>query len=263
MKNITSKSYKRIKQLSFRRKTFGGRSYGQISVRYRGSHNKILYRFVDFYRNYSEHPSGRVIRVEYDPIRTAFLGLVCYTPGCLTYILLTETQKKDSLFFNHKPDTFSKFRLGSSFMISNINPGSVVHSVTTNPKLGGQIARAAGTFALLVKNVKNLSLFKLKSGEYRYITPTNSAVLGVVSGGHWFLRDFKKAGTIRRFGRRPKVRGYAKNPVDHKMGGRTKGGSQSASHSGKYTVNVSTASYGRCDTILVSKRGRKYQRRSI
>jgi large subunit ribosomal protein L2 len=102
--------------------------------------------------------------------------------------------------------------------------GSIIHNIELVPGRGGQLSRAAGSRAVILSKYKDATLIKLKSGAQRYIHSNCVAVCGIVSNPNHFLRTLKKAGTSRLLSHRPHVRACSKNPVDHPLGGRTRGG---------------------------------------
>src|SRR4026207_536015 len=76
-----------VKSLTEGQSSTGGRNNnGRITSRFRGGGHKQAYRTIDFKRTRREE-AATAERIEYDPNRTAFLALVKYKPGELTYIL--------------------------------------------------------------------------------------------------------------------------------------------------------------------------------
>ena len=68
-------------------KSMGGRNnHGRITARRRGGGHKRRYRIIDFKR-LKYDMEATVERLEYDPNRTAFIALVKYSDGDLSYIL--------------------------------------------------------------------------------------------------------------------------------------------------------------------------------
>ena len=75
------------KSLLATKKKFSGRnSYGRITVRHKGGGNRRKYRVIDFKRNKLD-AEAKVIRLEYDPNRTAYIALVEYEDGERRYIV--------------------------------------------------------------------------------------------------------------------------------------------------------------------------------
>jgi len=125
------------------------------------------------------------------------------------------------------------------------------------PGCGAKIAKSAGNSAVLLRIDKKFNtkvLLKLKSGSHRLFSENAVASVGTVSNHIHFLRQYEKAGTIRRYGIRPRVRPSAMNPVDHPMAGRTKGGSAPQSKTGKLSLGTSTVGKKRHNLILVTSR---------
>ncbi len=68
------------------KKHAGRNSYGRITVRHHGGGNKQKYRIIDFKRDKMDVPAT-VLRLEYDPNRSAFIALVQYEDGEKRYII--------------------------------------------------------------------------------------------------------------------------------------------------------------------------------
>ena len=68
------------------KKNSGRNSYGRITVRHQGGGNRKKYRVIDFKRDKMDVPAT-VLRLEYDPNRSAYIALVEYTDGERRYIL--------------------------------------------------------------------------------------------------------------------------------------------------------------------------------
>lgn len=224
-----------IKKLIQRIKSKAGRSKGLITNPRRGSLIKRMYRFVD--HNRLIQGLATVVRLDYDPNRNCKIALLVFTEGFLTYVLPAESNRIGSKIMNN---SLKSNKPGDSLRISLITAGSLVYNLGVNPRAKGQYIRAAGSSSILVKTQGSLSLFKMKSGEYRYFFSSSIAVLGKVIGGEYFLRSWKTAGKSRRLGFRPRSRPLARNPVDHPMGGRTKGGTPKLTPKGKICLNTAT-----------------------
>ena len=226
-----------VKNLLQRIKSKGGRSNGMIMSPRRGDYSRKLYRFVDFKREIFPGLEAIIVRNNVvDPNRNSFLSLIVYKSGCLSYILKTEDTRTGQKIVNNS----RKEKPGNSIVLNLIASGSLVYNLAVAKKLPAQYVRAAGNSAILVKNNQGLSLIKFKSGEYRYFYSNTLAVLGKVSNSEYFLKDFRLAGKSRRLGIRPRNRPLARNPVDHPMGGRTKGGTPKLTPKGKISLNTET-----------------------
>jgi large subunit ribosomal protein L2 len=121
----------------------GGRNnHGRITARRRGGGHKRRYRLVDFKRQKAEIPA-KVVRLEYDPNRTAFIALIEYEDGEQSYILAPQRLAPgDTVISGESAD----IKPGNAKPLSAIPVGTIVHNVEMKPGKGGQIARAAGTW---------------------------------------------------------------------------------------------------------------------
>jgi len=103
------------------------------------------------------------------------------------------------------------------------------------------IACASGTFGVILQKYKNFCLVKFPSKKIFYILSSSQATLGRMSNVQYKLCNLGKAGRNRWFGKRPRVRGVAMNPIDHPHGGgqgKTSGGQPSVSPWGKPTKQI-------------------------
>lgn len=198
-----------------------GRS-GRILTRTKGGRHKRLYRFIDYKRFLIELPAI-VKRIEYDPNRTAYIALICYLNGLYSYIIAPQGLEVGMIIHNGGINNFDS---GNSLFLKDIPVGTLVNNIELRPGCGGQLVRAAGTYAVvLLKDFKNnIVVIKLKSGKKYNISADCTACIGVVSNIDHKFKYYEKAGRRRWLGCRPIVRGVAKNPVDHPNGGRTSGG---------------------------------------
>lgn len=176
--------------------------------------------------------------MEYDPNRSANIALICYKNGILSYILAPNGLKIGSII---RSGIRTISTLGNSLLLKNILIGTIIHNIELIPGKGGQLARAAGTYALLVSKTDNgYAMLRLKSGETRLVSLLCMATIGVVSNIEHSNTIIGKAGASRWCNRKPNVRGVAMNPVDHPHGGRTKGGRPSVTPWGKPTKGMRT-----------------------
>jgi large subunit ribosomal protein L2 len=220
----------KIKQLSFGSRQLGGRTKGgPITSPRRGSLVKQSYRFLDLKRTIVTGIYGAQILKPYCycPFRSGYISLIMLPNGVLTYILAAEMPSTQTNVFNLKRAPQFSDRAWSNFL-ELLPLGTIIYNCELKPKQGGQIARSAGNFAVVYakKNTqtKQQVILKLKSGEHRAVSKDCIASVGIVSNHTHFLKNYKTAGTVRRYGFRPRVRPSAMNPVDHPMAGRTKGG---------------------------------------
>src|SRR5688572_11415471 len=232
----------------------GGRGgNGRIAVRFRGGGAKRLYRMVDFRRRKFDVPAT-VERLEYDPNRTAFIALIRYADGELSYILAPQRLKAgDVVISGNKVDV----KPGNAMPLKNIPVGTIVHNVEMKIGKGGQIARSAGTYVQLVGRDQGMALLRLSSGEVRMVSADCMATIGAVSNPDEQNIVIGKAGRSRWLGRRPHVRGVAMNPIDHPHGGgegRTSGGRHPVTPWGISTKGKKTRKNKRTNRWIVRRR---------
>ncbi|HIV71104.1 MAG TPA: 50S ribosomal protein L2 [Candidatus Aquabacterium excrementipullorum] len=231
----------------------GRNNNGRITMRHKGGGHKHHYRVVDFVRNKDGIPA-KVERIEYDPNRTAHIALVVYADGERRYIIAPRGLEVGSTILSGSE---APIKAGNALPIRNIPVGSTIHNIEMLPGKGGQIARSAGTSAVLMAREGTYAQVRLRSGEVRKIHIECRATLGEVSNEEHSLRQYGKAGAIRWKGIRPTVRGVAMNPVDHPHGGgegRTGEGQVPVSPWNTMTKGYRTRNNKRTQTFIVSRR---------
>ena len=197
------------------KKNAGRNSYGHITVRHRGGGNKRKYRVIDFKRLKADM-SATVQRIEYDPNRSAFIALIKYEDGTLSYILAPYgLNVGDQVLSSASAD----IKPGNCLPIANIPVGTVIHNVELQPGHGAQLVRSAGTAAQLMAKEGELAQIRLPSGEVRYVHTNCTACIGQVGNLDHENVHIGKAGRTRHMGIRPTVRGSVMNPNDHPHGG--------------------------------------------
>ncbi len=235
----------------------GGRNNaGRITARRRGGGHKRLYRVIDFKRRKFDVPA-EVVRLEYDPNRTAFIALLEYEDGELGYILAPQRlDVGDTVIAGDKVD----IKPGNAMPLASIPVGTIVHNVEMKPGKGGQIARSAGTYVQLVGRDAGHALLRLGSGEARMVRAECMATIGAVSNSDQANIKLGKAGRKRWLGKRPSVRGVAMNPVDHPHGGgegRTSGGRHPVTPWGRPTKGAKTRHNKKTDRLIMRRRHKK------
>jgi len=199
----------------FLKQKAGRNRSGRITVRHRGGGVKRLYRLVDFGQEKLGVPA-KVLALEYDPYRTAFLALIEYPDKEKKYILAPQDLKPgDEIIFDEK----TSLKIGNRMKLKNIPVGLLVHNIEILPGQGGKLTRSAGSAAKVLAQEGKYTALEMPSGEIRKILSECFASLGVVSNPEHRYQTIGKAGRIRRKGWRPTVRGAAMNPVDHPHGG--------------------------------------------
>lgn len=193
----------------------GRNNKGNITIRHKGGGHKKRYRLIDFKRN-KINVKGKVVSIEYDPYRNAFVCLIHYEDGTKHYILHPEKLKiRDSIISGNK----SPIEIGNSLSLENIPLGTEVHNIELIPGKGGQLIRAAGTSAKILAKEKNFVILRLSSKEIRIFQKECFATIGKIGNSDIYNVRIGKAGRNRWLGIRPTVRGSVMNPVDHPHGG--------------------------------------------
>lgn len=204
-----------MKKLLTIKKKNSGRSYGQVVVRHQGGQHKRFLRNIDFKRNKNE-TVGCVVSLEYDPNRSAKIALIHYADGEKRYIIApSELKVNDKVTAGKNAD----IKTGNALPLHSLPIGTVVHNVELTPGRGGQIARGAGTGAIVQAKEGEYVHIKLPSGEIRKISGKCMATVGTISNIEWKNEFFGRAGRKRNMGIRPTVRGVAQNPRSHPHGG--------------------------------------------
>ena len=220
-RNMMSPSFDEVtkftpeKSLIVKKKKHAGRnSYGKITVRHHGGGNKQKYRLIDFKRNAEE--TAKVIGVEYDPNRTAYIALIENEAGKKSYIIapvgLTDG---DTVATGENAD----IKPGNVLPISAIPVGTIIHNIELYPGKGAQLVRSAGAFAQLMAKENGTAQVRLPSGEVRIVRLDCKATIGQVGNLEHETVKLGKAGKTRHLGIRPTVRGSVMNPCDHPHGG--------------------------------------------
>jgi large subunit ribosomal protein L2 len=198
------------------RKKKAGRDHtGKVVVRHQGGEQKRFLRTIDFKRD-KRVVSAKVVAIEYDPNRTCDIALVQYADGEKRYILAPQgLQIGKTISAGERVES----EVGNALPLKVIPVGTVVHNIELTPGRGGQMARGAGTGAMIQAREDGFVHLKLPSGEIRKVLEQNYATVGQVGNVDWKNEVFGKAGRKRLMGIRPTVRGVAQNPRSHPHGG--------------------------------------------
>jgi large subunit ribosomal protein L2 len=248
---------KPVKTLTVGRSKSGGRNnLGRTTSWLTGGGHKQRYRIVDFKRRKFDVPAT-VERLEYDPNRTSYIALIKYRDGELAYILAPQRLRTgDEVVSGQSVDV----KPGNAMPLASMPVGTIIHNVEMKPGGGGQIARAAGTYAQLVGRDQGYALVRLKSGETRMVRSGCLATVGAVSNPDHMNETIGKAGRHRWMGIRPSVRGVAMNPVDHPHGGgegKSSGGRHPVTPWGKSTKGKKTRNNKSTNKFVVRSRHTK------
>src|SRR6185503_11678122 len=235
-----------------KKRTGGRNSSGHLSMRYRGGGHKKKYRIVDFKRN-KKDIAGKVLTIEYDPNRTAFIALIEYSDNERRYIIAPQGLQVGATV--ESGDNVAP-EIGNALQLKNMPLGTNVHNIEMQPGQGGKLARSAGSSAQLTNKEDKYAVLKMPSGELRKVLINCYATVGVVSNSDHNLQSMGKAGRNRWRGIRPRNRGVAMNPVDHPMGGgegKASGG-HPRSRTGKYAKGEKTRTRGKGSDKLIIQR---------
>ena len=247
---------KPVKGLTEGKHSTGGRNnHGRTTSFFRGGGHKQTYRMVDFKRRKLDVPAT-VERLEYDPNRTAFIALIKYRDGELSYILAPQRLRAgDVVLAAARAD----IKPGNAMTLAAIPVGTIIHNIEMKQGAGGKVARAAGQYAQLVGKDSGYAQVKLMSGELRMVRGECMATIGAVSNPDNSNQQIGKAGRSRWLGRRPHNRGVVMNPVDHPHGGgegRTSGGRHPVTPWGKPTKGYKTRVNKRTDKLIIRNRSK-------
>ena len=212
---IDKKAKPEPKLTETRKKSAGRNSYGRITVRHRGGGNKRKYRVIDFKRD-KHDMLATVLRLEYDPNRSANIALLEYEDGERRYILapvgLKAGEKVES-------GAGADIKEGNALPLANIPVGTMIHNIELHPGNGAQLVRSAGTAAQLMAKEGQDAQIRMPSGEVRIVRVNCMATIGQVGNIDHANINIGKAGRKRHMGWRPTVRGSVMNPNDHPHGG--------------------------------------------
>lgn len=236
-------------------RTGGRNAQGRRSMRYIGGGHKKKYRVVDFKRD-KKGIQSKVVSIEYDPNRSAFIALLSYTDGEKRYIIAPQGLQVGTTV--ESGDAVAP-EIGNALQLKNMPLGTNVHNIELQPGQGGKLVRSAGTSAQLSNKEEKYGVLKMPSGELRKILINCYATVGVVSNSDHSLERAGKAGVNRWKGIRPRTRGVAMNPVDHPMGGgegRASGG-HPRSRTGKYAKGLKTRRKKGSDKLIIQRKNGK------
>jgi large subunit ribosomal protein L2 len=228
----------------------GRNNNGHITTRHKGGGHKQHYRVIDFRRNKDGIPA-KVERLEYDPNRSANIALLLYADGERCYIIAPKGVTAGTQLLN---GVEAPIKAGNCLPIRNIPVGTTIHCIEMQPGKGAQIARSAGAGVQLLAREGSYAQLRLRSGEIRRVHIDCRATIGEVGNEEHNLRSIGKAGANRWRGIRPTVRGEVMNPVDHPLGGRTRGNRHPVSPWGQPAKGYKTRHNKRTQNMIVRTR---------
>jgi len=201
--------------LAVKKEHAGKNNQGRITVRHKGGSNRRKYRIIDFKRKKDGIPA-RVVGIEYDPNRTAYIALIVYADGEKSYIIAPQgLTVGDTVMSGNDIEV----KTGNCMPLEDTPVGAMIYSIELEPGKGGQLVRAAGNYAQLMAKEGKYATLRLPSGEMRKVLLACRACIGTVGNLDHELVSLGKAGRKRHMGVRPSVRGVAMNPNDHPHGG--------------------------------------------
>ncbi len=221
-RNMTTPSFAEITKktpekslLTVLKKNAGRNNTGRITVRHQGGGNKKKYRIIDFKRQFTEG-ANKVLGIEYDPNRTAYIMLLEDENGKKSYAIAPDGVTVGTLLYSGEN---ADIKPGNVLPISAIPVGTVIHSIELYPGRGAQLVRSAGAAAQLMAKENGMAQIRLPSGEVRLVRLDCKATIGQVGNLEHENIKIGKAGKKRHMGIRPTVRGSVMNPCDHPHGG--------------------------------------------
>jgi len=238
----------------------GGRNnMGRITSRGKGGGHKRKYRIIDFKRA-KDGVKGKVAAIEYDPNRSARIALIEYADKEKCYILHPVGLKVGDVI---ESGSGLEPNLGNCMPIGEIPEGTFIHNIEFFPGKGAQIARSAGSYAILMAKDGGYAHIKLPSGEVRLVPINCRATIGQVGNIEYENYSWGKAGRTRWRGWRPLSRAVVMNPVDHPMGGgegKSSGGRHPCSPWGQIAKGLKTRKRSKTtNKFIVVRRTKKIQ----
>jgi ribosomal protein L2 len=153
--------YKLHKKFKCKFVAASGRNFlGRICVQHQGGSNKNMYLKIDRYRYINKF--GLIFRIIYHFFFTGFVGLIIYSNGLVSFILLSENVKKGNKVFSGRNKV--KAFIGSTQKLLNIKLFDSINSVEKFPFSGAKLVRAAGTFSNIFSKENVKSVLKMPSG---------------------------------------------------------------------------------------------------
>jgi large subunit ribosomal protein L2 len=226
---LNIKKFKKL-FLKSKKNPSGRNKNGRITIRHKGSGIFGFCRNVDYYRTY-KNDLNNFVGYDFNKKSTTPLALIKYHNGNISYILapdnILENQNITTTFF------FNKLLGGYSLPLGWIPNNSIIHNLELKPNFGGTYIRSAGTFGKIISHNNDDVLVQLPSKKKQYFSKYCMATIGRCSNNLHFFENYGNAGYSRRNNIRPTVRGETMNPIDHPMGGRTRGGKPTKNPWGK------------------------------
>jgi ribosomal protein L2 len=124
---------------------------GRICVRRRQGGCSVLYRKVNFNLLFNSKDNYQLIRSEYDPNRSSFIGLLYnYNTQTFNYILLPEGLSVNEFILNSSEESFKR-KPGFRSHLDYFPLGSLVHNISLSILGHGLLCRSRGSFAKILQ----------------------------------------------------------------------------------------------------------------
>lgn len=211
---LTETSPRKSLTKGFKRGT-GRNNAGRVTTRHKGGGVKRKYRDIDFTYTKRDIPA-KLETIEYDPNRSAFIGIALYADGERRYVVVPKSMQVGDEFIASEK---AKAKRGNRLPLNKIPIGTFVYNVEVKPEGGAKLARSAGSYIEVIAHDGAYTHLKMPSTEVRKVLGACWATVGEPSNEEYRLVNIGKAGRSRKMGIRPTVRGSAMNPVDHPHGG--------------------------------------------
>lgn len=254
----TGKPLKRL--LATKTTKVGKNNQGRITTRHRGAGVRRHYRLVNF--RLATGAEAVVEQIEYDPNRSARIARIKTADNQHHYILAAKGMKPGTKIKSAEEAGLS---VGNRLPLKNIPLGTTIHAVELQPGRGAQLARSAGTAIQLVAKEGTLAHLRLPSGEVRMVNINCMASIGLVGNEAHQNVQIGKAGRKRWLGRRPVVRGKAKNVREHPHGSGEGGSSVGMKYPktpwGRPTIGYKTRRRKSTDKFIIRSRQQAKRRK--
>lgn len=237
VKLTKSKKFFNFFRFCFNIKKSLGRDKNGLLMYHRGGGVKKKYRLI---AKNTKSQYFRILSINYDPYRSAFIKLIQYKDGSFCYKL---AESNDYLNSYKNNSNLKNLTIGTEYLLENIPTKSLIYNLERFPGKKQSIGKAAGSYCKIFRKDLTHAEILLPSGDKKLFSLKCKASLGIPSNMYSKLNKKYKAGTTRYLNKRPVVRGVAMNPIDHPHGGgegKTSGGRPSSTPWGKLTKNVPT-----------------------
>ena len=233
-KRLSQKEYRRIVRegliLGRTIKTGGRGITGRVTVRGRGGGHKIRGRVIDWKRDFGHYTIATVESLQYHPkisSKIALLRAVGDNGKSKRWNILAAEgmkpgQKVIGSGITERLGGNYTFDMGEARPIREVGVGQSIYNID------GKYIRAAGGQGIIERRWQNkdgvfFTEVVMPSGERKSFEGHIKVSIGQGANAEHKDEIYGKAGATRRRGRRPIVRGEARNPVDHPHGGKSHG----------------------------------------